>query len=208
MPDLILRTVLWVRLRGRYRLNLYGPNNLPETGPVILVSNAERREAGFQILTATDRAARFVFLQSADERTPVRTTRWFASVSSVWWLEDNSPEIPDEHLMEEVGRVLARGEVLGLPLPNPASDSIRAEVVQRGYAAVAHFKAQVVPVYYRADEPEAGRRVRPVHIVFGTPLAAGIPLEEAREAIAQLGAEFQEMHHERKSAPATLVRAH
>jgi MFS family permease len=208
MPDLFLRTVLWARLRGRYRLNLYGADNLPGTGPVILVSNAERREAGFQILTATDRTARFVFLQSADERMPVRTTRWFASVSSIVWLQENSSDVADVGAMEEMVRVLARGEVLGLPLPNPVSDPIRAEVVQRAYAAVAHCKVPVVPVYYRADEPEPGGRVRPVHIVFGAPLPAGISLEEAREAVGQMGAEFQELHHERKTTAARLVRAH
>jgi hypothetical protein len=191
MPDLFLRTALWARLRGRYRLNLYVANNLPANGPVILASNATRLEAGYQILSATDRTARFVMMVSPDERLPGRLTRWVASVSSLAWLKEDTASDADKEALETVNRVLARGEVLGLPLPDPISDPERANLVEKAYAkATSSVSATILPVSYTRGEPEPRRGIRPVNIVFGKPLPAGVSLQEVRLSIGKLRTHF------------------
>src|SRR5262249_38388970 len=158
----------------------------------ILVSNAARLEPGFQILCATDRTARFVFLEAADERPPRPLTRWFARTSTLAWLKEKAPADLDGPQIERIEGVLERGEVLGLPRPAPECDGDRAAVVERAFAAAARrTPAPVVPVCYESGEPDAGG-VRPVHIIFGSPLPAGTGLEEAREAVRQLGDNFRE----------------
>jgi MFS family permease len=60
LPDLGYRTWLWYRWQKRYRLDVEGLDNLPDSGPVILVTNAEEREAVLQVLSVTDRTTRFL----------------------------------------------------------------------------------------------------------------------------------------------------
>jgi hypothetical protein len=96
-----------------------------------------------------------------------------------------------------------------LPLPDPAADPLRAEVVQKAYAlATERTPAPVMPVYYRAGEADRRSPVRPVYIIFGTPLPAGVSLDEVREAVRQLGADFCEESYGDKSHPKTLAQAH
>ena len=209
MPDLFLQTVLWFRFRGRYRLNLYGATNLPGTGPVVLASNAPSVEASFHVLAATDRTARFVLLEAPGERRPGRVTRYFAASSSLLCLPPDAPvgdrDLPGERLAE----VLARGEVLGLPLPDPTDDRARSALVADLYrAATAKTSAPVVPVYYAIDEPGSQGRVRPVHIVFGNPLPAGTRLDEVREAIQQLAESFHREARNGTLERLTLAKVH
>jgi MFS family permease len=208
MPDLFCRTALWLRLGGRYRLNLYGANNLPNDGPVVLVSNAARLEPGYQILCATDRTARFVFLEAADERPPRRLTLWFAKASTLLRLKEKVPADPDDARTKRIADVLARGEVLGLPLPDPETDRARSAVVEQAYAgATERTPSPVVPVCYEAGAPEGRSRVRPVHIIFGKPLPAGTGLDVLREAIRQLGADFREQARNGSTEPAAVTGA-
>jgi MFS family permease len=206
MPDLFLRTALWLRLRGRYRLNVYGADNLPSSGPVVLANNALRLEAGFQILTATDRTARFVLLVSASERLPGRLTRWFASVSSLVWLSEKETLAVEDCALDRIVRVLEKGEVLGIPLPDPESDRLRAAFVDRAYsAATDRTPAPVVPVYYELGEMEAHGRVRPVQIVFGRPLPAGVGLNDIRDAVRRLKSSFLDTDRNGTLQTASLV---
>src|SRR5262249_28460271 len=62
-PDFFLRSILWLRSRGRYHLKVIGMHNLPSDGPVILATNCDRLESSMQVVTATDRTTSFVVLQ-------------------------------------------------------------------------------------------------------------------------------------------------
>jgi MFS family permease len=209
MPDLFLRCALWARLRGRYRLNLYGADNLPQKGPVVLVSNASRLEAGFQILSATDRTCRFIMLLAAGERFPSPATRWIASVSTLAWLQEKESPAVDEAMSTKLAEVLSRGEVLGLPLPDPENDRGRAIFIDRAYAAATEqISAPVLPVCYEGGQPRADNSIHPVHIIFGKPMPAGVSLDEVRAAIRQLSIEFHEQRRNGTLVCAPLASAH
>jgi hypothetical protein len=209
MPDLILQTALWLRLRGRYRLNVHSATNLPDAGPVVLASNAPGLEAGFQVLTCTDRTSRFVFLQCADERSPGWLTRWFASIASLLWLPEEPDPAEADRARKKIGDVLARGEVLGLPLPDPLSDRTRAMMIDGLYAAATkRTPAVVVPVCYLRGVRDPMTGVRRADVVFGQVLPAGTGLDEAREAIRLLAADFREQTLKGTFAKAALTPAH
>ena len=50
--------------------------------------------------------------------------------------------------------------------------------------------------------------VRPVHVVFGTPLPPGVGLDEVREAVRVLGESFREESRNGAGEPAAFARAH
>jgi hypothetical protein len=209
MPDLVLQTALWTRLRGRYRLTVHEATNLPAAGPAVLVSNAPGLEAGFQVLSSTDRTSRFVFLQCADERSPGWLTRWFASIASLLWLPEEADPAEAKLAKEKVVEVLARGEVLGLPLPDPLSDSTRATIIDALYAAATtQTAAVVVPAYYLRGERDQRTGIRPAVVVFGQPMPAGVTLDEVRKAVRLLGAAFREQTLNGNYAKAALTPAH
>src|SRR5262249_56518252 len=64
LPDFFVRSLLWLRSHGRYRLKVIGLNNLPSEGPVILATNCDRFETCMQVVTAPDPFTRFFFFQS------------------------------------------------------------------------------------------------------------------------------------------------
>src|SRR5207302_1173280 len=70
LPDFFTRALLWLRsLRLRYRLQVVGMNNLPDDGPVILVTNCKTTQSCLQVLSATDRFTRFILVDNpADAR--------------------------------------------------------------------------------------------------------------------------------------------
>src|SRR5262249_23385511 len=61
LPDFFLRSVVWLRSLGRYRLKVIGMDNLPSDGPVVLATNCSRPENCRRVLTARDGFARFVY---------------------------------------------------------------------------------------------------------------------------------------------------
>jgi MFS family permease len=72
LPDLFLRTRLWLRWRGRYQLEVYGGNHLPGSGPAVVATNADTPEARLQVLAAADRTIRFVPPEGTGAEAPRR----------------------------------------------------------------------------------------------------------------------------------------
>jgi MFS family permease len=193
MPGLFLRTLLWFRALGRYRLRPFRVANLPARGPVLLVTNAEGREGCLQVLAATDRTARFLFEPEPGERPLGPLARLLAAPMTVAVLDGAPADAEQRRWISERGRrVLGRGEILGLPLAqDPARDPDRARELRGLYEEFDNGEGvAVVPAYWELG-PQ-GRRARRVSVVFGPPLPPGSPPEAVRRALERLGAEFRE----------------
>jgi MFS family permease len=174
MPDLFLRTRLWLRGLGRYRLEVSGLHHLPGSAPAVLAFAAEGIEPCLQALAATDRTARFLVVRGPGERADwlVRTVgarRGLGVVDAdgngVDWGEARTRALA----------AVERGEVLGLPLSDGASapgvDALLDELAARG-----------VPVLPAARAP--GKRSQ-VHLVVGAAVA-GAGAAAARAAVRRL----------------------
>jgi MFS family permease len=72
MPDLFLRTLIWLRTQRRFRLEIDGLNHLPDKGPVLVVTNACGLEACRHVISATDRTTHFACVDDSTDETMLR----------------------------------------------------------------------------------------------------------------------------------------
>jgi MFS family permease len=130
MPDLFLRTRIWLRTQPRYRLELEGLNHLPDKGPVLVATNARGPEACSHVVSATDRATRFL----VDDPHP-------ASANGI-----------DEHVLRrKIEQALERGGVAALS----ADGGERTERLLGGWEAPV-----LPVWYEAAPQPGRNRRQR------------------------------------------------
>jgi MFS family permease len=90
LPDFFLRAWIWLHSLHRYRLEVVGVNSLPTDGPAVLAMSCGDVEGSLHVLSVTDRPTHFLVL----DWTPAAR-------------------------LSALGRLLARGTGLTLPLPNP-----------------------------------------------------------------------------------------
>jgi MFS family permease len=90
LPDFFLRSWTWLHSLGRYRLQVVGVNYLPTDGPAVLAMSCGDVEGCLHVLSVTDRTTHFFVL----DRTPASR-------------------------LSAIGRFLARGSGLTMPLPDP-----------------------------------------------------------------------------------------
>jgi hypothetical protein len=202
MPDLLLRTLIWLRTAPRYRLVISGMQHLPTDGPVILATNAPGVEACLQVLSATDRTTRFLLAPGAGERLLPLLLRVQAAGTNLGPLPPGGAGPGNgEDLSEKAARVLDRGEAFGLSLAVPGADGLLDRLGARN-------PVLVLPVYYKeAGAPGKGRR-RVVHIVAGTPLSPGTAAEAVRQELARLGKGLEQRERDGRVPEHVLSEAH
>src|SRR5262249_1771112 len=81
LPDFFIRTVLWLRSRGRYQVRVVGMHNLPTDKAVIMATNCHRLERCMQVFAATDRPTRFIVLEKNGTEQPSWLLRCLAQGS-------------------------------------------------------------------------------------------------------------------------------
>jgi MFS family permease len=190
LPDLFLRTRLWLRWNGpyllellaeavfgrfvsrwlrwhgRFQLEVYGGNHLPGYGPAVVITNADTDEARLQVLAAADRTIRFVPPEGAGTEAALR-----------------------------------RNEIIGVSLNGQAG-------TKHGESADAlpNSMAPVVPVYYGVAEGSRG--ARRVSVVMGEPLPPGADLPAVREAIRRVVETFEEQKRAGTLGESSFVGGH
>ena len=78
MPDLFLRTLIWVRTQPRYRLEIEGLNHLPDVGPAVILTNARGIESCLHVISAADRTTRFL-METEENRLEQKVEEVLAS---------------------------------------------------------------------------------------------------------------------------------
>jgi MFS family permease len=189
LPDLFLRSLVWLRSLGRYRLRVVGIHNLPTDGPVILTTNCRQPESCLQVLGAVDRYARFLLPEdAAHERLSPLMCFLTQRTSLLVWRNSGDSQAWDEMVTQAV-QVLAQGGVLGLPArsDNPGMDLDRllCELQVRVPATVlpvfCSSEVQTVP----AASPSS--RAPRVQVVIGAAMPPTTPAELLSREIHRLG---------------------
>ncbi len=181
LPDLFLRSVVWRRSLGRRRLKVEGVANLPSDGPVLLLTNCRRAQSCLEVLAATDRHTRIVFVEDPKEALPP-LARWLFLRPARLAVLTPGDEQGKERALTRAARALTRDKVVLVPgIDDPALARFAEEVQRRA-------KAVVVPVFCDGDAGEM-RRVR---VAFGEALEAGTSPEAAAAAIRRIGADQPE----------------
>jgi hypothetical protein len=198
MPDLLLRTLIWLRIAPRYRLVISGMHHLPTDGPVVLATNAPGVEACLQVLSATDRTTRFLLAAGAEERPLPLLLRVQAAGTNLGPLP---PGGNGEDLTDKAADVLARGEVFALSLAAPGADGLLDRLGARN-------PVPVLPVYYVASHTLTKRGRHEVFLVAGAPLPPGTAAEAVRQELARLGEGLDQLQREGQAAQHALTHAH
>ncbi len=181
MPDLFLRTLIWMRTQPRYRLEIEGLNHLPDKGPVVVATNARGIEACLHVVSAIDRPMHFAVMEEADSAPLSGWLRW----ASRWMrLGPRTPAAKgtDEQLLQrKMECVLAQGGVVGLTLNGDGmTERLLGEL------------APVLPVWYEAAPPPEKTRRRRIYILAGRLLPAGSSIAEVQGELRRVAEEFKQ----------------
>jgi len=189
LADLFYRTSLWLRWRGKARLESAGGNNVPGNGPVLIVTNAPTETRALQVLSCIDRVGRYLMIETSREAVH-DGPRTLATV-----LESQAETFNWQAVQEKADWTLERGELVALPLVGHAAEA----QVDALYAAVqARRPVPVVPVFVEVRHEDNGGP-ETVYVVVGPDLPPTATAAEARAAIRRLGEEMAERR--RKGEP-------
>jgi MFS family permease len=187
LPDFFLRSVVWLRSLGRYRLKVIGMDNLPSDGPVILATNCARTENCLQVLTALDRFARFVYPPDGPNGRILGLLGYLTRRAGLGVLgarPSNGTQAAD--VATRALRVLRMGDMVGLPADGPPIPEVSQVLSQLRQQP----SAVLLPVYCGEPETPAPekklRRAPRVRVVIGQALPAATPAEILRREIEGL----------------------
>jgi acyl-[acyl-carrier-protein]-phospholipid O-acyltransferase / long-chain-fatty-acid--[acyl-carrier-protein] ligase len=197
---LFIRAPLWLLRHTFYRLRVHGLENLPATGPALLVCNHVSHIDALLLLASQKRRIRFV-IWAPYLRLPV--VRWILRLSGVIPIDSSSEARAILRSLRAASDALAAGEVVcifaegrltrtGFPLPFHRGFE---QVVKRCPASIipvcldnvwgSIFSFQGGRVFWKWPQ----RLPYPVSIAFGQPLPPTATAVEVRQAIQKLSAD-------------------
>jgi acyl-[acyl-carrier-protein]-phospholipid O-acyltransferase/long-chain-fatty-acid--[acyl-carrier-protein] ligase len=209
LPDFLIRSLLWLRSHGRYRLKVIGLHNLPSDGPVILATNCDRFETCMQVVTATDRFTRFVLLESEFDEKPPWLLRYLARRTGL--VAIGPKQVPKENdwekILSKAARALAQGNIVGVTAHGDRSASESRSLIEE---VIKLAPAAILPVYCGALAPQktAGERpslIRRMLVIVGLPLPATASPEEIRQAVIVLGEWMRQIDQSGKTAATSMI---
>ena len=207
LPDFIVRSVLWLRTHGRYRLKVIGLNNLPSNGPVILATNCVRFQDCMLVLAATDRYTRFVLVETDEDDEPRPLLRYLARQTGMIVLRGGAIDSQAwDNTRQIAGQTLLSGDVLGLTVENPGLSHETARLFQ----ALAGQNGAILLLVFcgspaKKNEPAAhSRGGKSIRVVIGRPMAPTSSVDDVRQAIKILRDWISQVDHTGET-PATLM---
>lgn len=215
---LTLWPIMWLLLKLMYRIRVVGVENVPATGPAILVCNHVTWFDGFFIAFAMRRRVRFLVYAPY---TKNRLIGWLLRLAEVIPIASEAGPRAIITALREAGECLKRGEVVGI-FPEGALTRTGAMLpFNRGVEKI--LEKNPVPVIPMCLDRLWGSLVshsggkffwkwpkhwrHPVTVMFGKPLSPDIKLWQLRQAIQQLQTEcFMLRREDHKPAHRQFVR--
>lgn len=189
LPDIFVRTMLWLRSTGRYHVKVVGIHNLPTNEPAILATNCHQFEDSMHVLASTDRSVRFL-LSEYQEEGKLPLLRFMAKKSGMIVLPPKStPEQRAEALA--AGTQSLENDLVALSTDDVAPQRIANADFEYLLNGLRNGKAvPIVPVYCGVMAPETGQpatQKRRIQVVIGHPLPHDTPAPVIRTEIDRLG---------------------
>jgi acyl-[acyl-carrier-protein]-phospholipid O-acyltransferase/long-chain-fatty-acid--[acyl-carrier-protein] ligase len=198
-PDLVVRIVLWLPSRLLYRIRVFGRENVPATGPALLVCNHVSFIDAFLVFLAQRRLIRFVIWAPF---TRVPGLRLLLRLTRVIPLDAAGPRslVKSLHTASEA---LKKGEVVCIFAEGCITRTGFLLPFNRGFEQILkHSPAPIIPVcldhvWGSIFSHQGGRFFwkwpqklpYPVTVAFGPPLPATARAVEVRQAIQKLSAD-------------------
>jgi acyl-[acyl-carrier-protein]-phospholipid O-acyltransferase/long-chain-fatty-acid--[acyl-carrier-protein] ligase len=198
VPHLIVRTVLWVLGNTLYRVRTLFRENMPDTGPALLVCNAMSFIDVLFIIASNDREIRCVVGKDIEKHP------WMARVAKMTGMILVDPNGSQQHITDayrEARGVLAKGGVLLVSLEGPFDEDDHPTRLHNDFAGLIHESgAPVVPVYidrlwgmvYRYENnrfvwPKLAKCPYIIQVSYGANLPAATSRAEANQGICEVG---------------------
>lgn len=191
LPDIFVRTALWLGGVGRHRLRVLGTENVPGDGPVILIADCGQFDRSIRVLAATDRFTRVILLKGeAGGNQPNPLLSFLGRCAGMMVLRPDRATRSDwDQALTSSLKTLHEGDIVALSMSGTdATPDIAALLLG---LQVTH--ATVLPVHCDGDAGPATSHGgahpadRP-QVSIGAPLPANATLEEAHAAIRRLAA--------------------
>ncbi|MBL8443669.1 MAG: MFS transporter [Zoogloeaceae bacterium] len=112
VPEFLLRFMVWMLVHTVYRLRVTGAENIPESGPVVLIANHVSFVDALIIMAACRRPVRFV-MDHKVFRWPLMSFV-FRTSGAIPIASAKDDAALTERALDEISRALAAGEVVGL----------------------------------------------------------------------------------------------
>ena len=198
-PDWFARLLFGVLMRTVYRLRVLGRENIPATGPVLLVSNHVSHLDASLIFAAQPRLVRFV-IWAAYVHVPV--LRVLLRLAKVIPVDSTSGPRALIQSLRAASEALDRGEIVCVFAEGGITRTGFLQPFQRGFEQILkRSPVPVIPVYIdqmwgsvfsysdgRFFWKWPRRLPYPVTVAFGQPLPPTVKTVEVRQAIQKLGA--------------------
>jgi acyl-[acyl-carrier-protein]-phospholipid O-acyltransferase/long-chain-fatty-acid--[acyl-carrier-protein] ligase len=186
IPDFFLRSIAWMRSYGRVKLALHQVHNLPGTGPVILLTNAATLSEALHVMTATDRACKFLVVEAGPNSTDSgeKITRFFARRAGYVTLNAAQTNATTwDSLRQSALAALRREDILAIA----AGSEIDSPHIQAFVTSLRQeVAATVVPVSYQTivDAAQQTNRRKHIHLRFGHAVGGTESADTAWEFLA------------------------
>ena len=203
VPHLAVRPVFWLITRTLYRMHVFGRENIPRTGPVLLLSNHVTYVDWLLIWSAAPRHVRFVAYKGFT-KNPL--FKWFLRVTDSILIDGEGGPRQIVQSLRQIAEALDRGEAICLfPEGSLSRGSGVMLPFRRGFERVLSQTKQPVPVvpvclcqlwgslfsYSQNKVFWKWPQQLPYHatIKFGSVLPSTVTAMEVRLVIQDLGAE-------------------
>jgi MFS family permease/1-acyl-sn-glycerol-3-phosphate acyltransferase len=196
LPDIFVRSMLWLRSTGRYHVKVVGIHNLPTNEPAILATNCHQFEDSMHVLASTDRPVRFLLSEyEHDAGKPL--LRFMAKNSGMVVLPpDSTPQQRQNALA--AGRKSLQSDLVALSADDVAPQHIANADFELLLDGLRLGKAvPIVPVYCGAMAPGTAERPakKRIQVVIGHALPPDTPPAIIRMAINRLGNWVEDSAH-------------
>jgi acyl-[acyl-carrier-protein]-phospholipid O-acyltransferase/long-chain-fatty-acid--[acyl-carrier-protein] ligase len=198
--QLFRRFPLWLLRHTLYRLRVYGREQVPATGPALLVCNHVSQIDALLVLAAQRRRVRFLVWAPY---TRVPGLRWLLRLTGAIPIDSASGPRALIQALRSAGEALARGEVVCIFAEGGITRSGFLLPFHRGFEQILKYRAApIIPVcldhvWGSLFSYQSGRFFwkwpqqlpYPVCVAFGHPLPPTATAAEVRQAIQQLSAD-------------------
>ena len=218
LPQATIRFFVWLLSRFVYRVRNYGVENIPETGPGLLVANHVSWIDGVLILLASSRPIRMV---AYADYVQGRFVGWLARLFGIIPIRSGDGPRALITSLNTASAALQNGELVCIFAEGAITRTGQLMKFERGMMRILKdAQTPVIPVcldelWGSIFSYEAGRFLwkkprhwpYPVSISFGTPLIGVRDTDTVRSAVLELNAQSMLLRKERSMIPALrLIR--
>ncbi|MBR2365503.1 MAG: MFS transporter [Lentisphaeria bacterium] len=202
LPDFTVRVFVMLLTNTLYKVRISGAENIPDSGPVLLVSNHASFVDAFIISACTSRLIRFLMHEDYYNRPFLRPLARFAGFIKV---PRNGVKNMAE-MFETVKKALRNGEAVCVFPEGKISKNGLMDEFRGGYSMMLpeEMNVPVIPVrigmiwgsiftnYYQKDKLRIPKEIpHPVSVTFGKKVPGDIDAFELRQKIAEMGADTE-----------------